>query len=337
MNKTLTLQKLLIIFGIPILMILSMILIARSSIFNLYSNKLTLGVTLDLLLTIPLVYFLLIRNTSIPKTTTVPLMIFGLIIGSIILPSENQYYLNLFKTWVFPVIEIVVISFIIFNVRKTIKKLKRNKAFAFDFFSTLKETCNEILPKRVVMPVVTEIAVFYYGFIYWKKRDLNKNEFSYHKNSGTISLLVAIIFIIGIETVAFHFLLLKWSDTAAWVLTFLSIYSAIQIFGFLKSIIKRPISIEDNKLKLRYGILSEVSINLNEIESLVLTSKEIEFNKKTRKLSPFGELESHNVVIRLKKENTLCGLYGIKRKFTTLAFYIDNKEEFKNQIENKGY
>jgi len=336
MNQTITLQKQLILFGIPILMILAMVLIARSSIFILNPNKLALGITLDLLLTIPLIYFLLIRNTSIPKTTIVPLMIIGLIIGSIILPSENQYYLTLFKIWVFPVIEMTMIGFVIFNIRKAIKKFKKNKAYTFDFFSTLKETCYEILPKKAVIPVVTEIAVFYYGFIYWKKRNLNKNEFSYHKNSGTISLLVAIIFIIGIETVAFHFLLLKWSDTAAWILTFLSIYSAIQIFGFLKSIIKRPISIEDNKLKLRYGILSEVTIDLNEIETIELTSKEIEFNKETRKLSPLGELESHNVVIRLKKENTLSGLYGIKKKFTVLAFYIDNKQEFKNKIENNN-
>ncbi len=334
MNKTIHFQKRLIIVGIPLVLILFLVFIAKSSAFSLNPNKLSLGITFDLLLTIPIVYFLLIKKTSIPKTTIVPLLLIGLIIGSLILPTENQHYLNLFKTWIFPIIEITVISFVIHSIRKAIKKFKKQKELAFDFFTTLKETCYEILPKKVVIPVVTEIAVFYYGFIYWKKRGLKRNEFTYHKNSGTISLLIALILIIGIETVAFHFLLLKWSNVAAWILTFLSIYSAIQIFGFLKSIVKRPISIEGDTLKLHYGIMSEAFIDLKEIKNIELTTKDIEFNKETRKLSPLGELESHNVVISLNKVNTLNGLYGIKRKFKTLALYVDNKEEFKTQLES---
>ena len=334
MNKAISLQKQLLIIGIPLLMILLLVFITKSSMFSLNPNELSLGITLDLLITTPLAYFLLIRKTNIPKTTIVPLLFIGLIIGSIILPSENQHYLNVFKVWIFPVIEIAIISLVIYNIRKAIKNFKRHKKLTFDFFTTLKETCYEILPQKAVIPVVTEIAVFYYGFLYWKKRDLKKNEFSYHKNSGTISLLIALILIIGIETVALHFLLLKWNSTAAWVLTFLSIYSAIQIFGFLKSITKRPISIEENKLKLCYGILSEAFIDLKEIETIELTSKDINFNRETRKLSPLGELESYNVIIVLKKENILSGLYGIKRNFKTLALFVDKKEEFKKQLES---
>ena len=334
MNKTINIQKNLFIFGIPLLIIGLMIFIAKSSFFRLNPDRLAIGITFDILLTVPFVYFLLIRKTTIPKITIVPFLIFGIIICSIILPSENQYYLNLFKTWGLPIVELSVLSFVIYNVKKGIKNYKKKKHLSFDFFTTLKNTCYEILPRNVVIPVVTEIAVFYYGFLYWKKRELKENEFSYHKDSGTITLLIAIIFIIAIETVAFHFLLLKWSNIAAWILTFLSIYSAIQIFGFLKSMFKRPISIENNKLYLRYGIMNEATIELKEIDSMEISSKDIELNKETRKLSFLGELESHNVIIRLKNKNTLIGLYGIKKKFKVLALYIDNKNEFKNQIDN---
>lgn len=334
MNKSINIQKKLLIFGIPLLIIGLMVFIAQSSLFRLNPDSLAIGITFDILLTAPFMYFLLIRKTTIPKTTIVPILIFGIIICSIILPSENQHYLNLFKTWVLPIVELSVLSFVIYNIRKGIKNYKEKKNVSFDFFTTLKNTCYEILPKNIVIPVVTEIAVFYYGFLYWKKRELKENEFSYHKDSGTISLLIAIIFIVAIETVTFHFLLLKWSHIAAWILTFLSIYSAIQIFGFLKSMSKRPISIAHNKLYLRYGIMNEATIELKEIESIEISSKDIELNKETRKLSFLGALESHNVIIRLKNENTLIGLYGIKKKFKVLALYIDNKNEFKNQIDN---
>lgn len=334
MNQPLSIQKSIVIFGIPLLIIGLMIVIANSSMFINNPNELSVGITFDLLLTVPLVYFLLIRKTKIPKTTVVPFLILGLIICSFILPSENQYYLNLFKTWILPIIELSILSFVIYNIRKGIKKYKLNKTESLDFFSTLKNTCYEILPKGVVIPVVTEIAVFYYGFLYWKKRELKENEFSYHKDSGTITLLIAIIFIVAIETVVLHILLAKWSNIAAWILTFISIYSGVQIFGFLKSMLKRPISIENDKLFLRYGIMNETTIDLRDIDSLEISSKDIELNKETRKLSFLGELESHNIIIRLKEENTLTGLYGIKRTYKNLALHVDKKIEFENRIKN---
>jgi len=311
-----------------------MIFIAKSQLFINNSNNLATEITFDLLLTVPFIYFLLIRKTNIPKTTVVPFLILGIVISSIILPSENQYYLNLFKTWVLPIVEISILSFVIYNVRKGIKHYNLNKTESFDFYTTLKNTCYEILPKGFVIPVVTEIAVFYYGFIYWKKRDLKENEFSYHKESGTIALMIVIIFLVAIETAVIRILLAKWSNTAAWILTFLSIYTGIQIFGFLKSMFKRPISIENNKLFLRYGVMNEATINIEDIESIEVSSKDVELNKETRNLSFLGELESHNLIIRLKKENTLIGLYGMKRKFKNLTFHVDDKIKFKDLVIN---
>jgi len=311
-----------------------MIALAKSSMFKTNPNTLSIGITFDLLLTVPLLYFLLIRKTSIPKTTVVPFMIVGMVVCTVVLPTQNQYYLDLFKTWVFPIIELSIVSYVIYNITKAIKRYRLNRSEKVDFFTTLKNTCYEILPKSLVIPVVTEIAVFYYGFIYWKKRNLNENEFSYHKDSGTVVLLIAIIFIVAVETFVLHILLQKWNVTVAWILTFLSIYSGVQLLGFLKSLSKRPISINNNKLYLKYGIMNETIIDLKNIDSIEILSKDIELNKETRKLSFLGELESHNIIIRLKEENELTGLYGIKRKYRNLALHVDNKIEFTNRINN---
>ncbi len=333
MNKTVNFQNPIFIFGIPFLIIGTMVLIAKSSIFKSNPDSLSIAITFDLLLTAPLVYFLLIRKTKIPKTTVVPFLILGLVVGSFILPTENQQYLILFKTWALPLIEIAVVSFVIYNIRKVAKQYRLNKTASFDFFTTLKSTCLELLPKATVSPIVTEIAVFYYGFVYWKKRPLKENEFSYHKESGSVALFIALICIIIIETVALHFLLLKWSSISAWILTFLSVYSGLQIFGFLKSMLKRPISIENGQLFLRYGIMTESTIQLKDIESIEVSSKDLEQTDHTRKLALLGDLESHNIILHLKKENILTGLYGIKKPYKTLAFYVDNKSQFKNQLE----
>ncbi|TSE10117.1 hypothetical protein [Aquimarina algiphila] len=323
----------LIVFGIPLLLILSMVLIAKSKIFEVNPGTLSFAITIDLLFTIPILYFLLIKKKNIPKTTIIPFFVIGMLITSYIIPKEHQSLLNWAKNWIFPFVELGVFMYLFYKVRKTIKRYNANAKLKPDFLSALKETSHEILPKKIASLLTMELAVVYYGFIDWKKKRLAQHEFSYHKKSGTISLLIALIVIITIETYVLHVLLLKWSPIAAWIATILSMYSGIQLFGFLKSLMKRPIAIEEDKLHLRYGILSETIIDIANIDAIEITSKDMVFDTKTRKLSPFGELEAHNMVIRLKKENTLTGLYGIQKTFTTIAFFIDNKEEFKGELE----
>jgi len=101
-----------------------MIFIAKTSLFQLNSEKIAIGITFDLLLIIPLIYYLLIRKTNIPKMTIIPFLILGVVICSIILPQENQYYLSQFKTCVLPLIELSILSYVIYNVRKGLKHYK---------------------------------------------------------------------------------------------------------------------------------------------------------------------------------------------------------------------
>lgn len=335
MNKSLNIQKSIVILGLLLLVYAAMILLVNSLYFTKNPNLLSLGITIDLIVIAPLLYVFLIRKTSIPKTTVIPLIMLGILCCSLILPADNQYYLNLFKTWGVPVLELSVLTLLIYKFRKTRKVFLKEKSNTFDFFIVLKNTCSEILPKPLVMPMATEIAVFYYGFINWKVKDLKKNEFTYHKESGTMALLFALILIISAETVGLHYLLLKWNAVFAWIFTGLSIYSGIQIFGFLKSMTKRPILIENNLLYLKYGIMTEAIINLSDIDSIEITSRDIEVNDNLRKLSFLGDLESHNVIMHLKKENTLFGLYGMKKTYKSIAFFADKKEEFKSYLENE--
>ena len=162
MNHTININ--LIRFGIPLCLLGILIFIMKSP-FHAENGIMNLAITIDLLLIVPLLYFLLIRKTEIPKTTVVLVMIIGLLIGSYFLPKESQTYLTIFKIWILPIVELSILSFVIYNVCKVIKHYKLNKNESFDFFTTLKNTCYKILPKGTVIPLVTEIAVFYYGFV----------------------------------------------------------------------------------------------------------------------------------------------------------------------------
>ena len=222
----------------------------------------------------------------------------------------------------------------IFKVRKAQKTFKGIKDDKMDFYGALKSTCYQILPKKLVLPFATEVAVIYYGFVNWKKRILKHNEFSYHKKSGTPALLGVLIFMIAIETFALHILIERWSVVVAWVLSGLSIYTAIQILGFGKSLAQRPISLAKNSLTLRYGILNEAEIPLEDIDHIELSRKPLNKDSQAIKLSPLGDFESHNVVIQLNKENKSTGLYGMQKRFRVIGIHVDKPNEFKEKIEN---
>lgn len=335
MTRLLSDRRPIIALGILVLMLGSLFLLMKSPLIS-SSNILSFAVTADLLITVPLIYFLLIRKTDIPNTTTIPILIIGMLLGTYLLPEEEQTYLELFKTWVLPLVEVAILTFAIIKVRKAIKRYKAVEFRSPDFFTALKSTCGEILPATLVMPFATEVAVIYYGLINWKSRRPGENEYTYHKESGTPALMGAFVFIIMIETVAFHLLLDRWSPVVAWVLTGLSLYTALQVIGFAKSLTQRPIVINSSSLTLKYGILNEVEIPFDELENVEISSKELGKSPLTKKLSPLGDLESHNVVIHLKSEHELIGLYGLKKRFKVLALHVDQPQEFYESVSKKG-
>ncbi|CAL68451.1 hypothetical protein [Christiangramia forsetii] len=336
MDKLNSLQRNLVLFGVPLSIISLLLLLRVSPLFQQNQEALSIGITFDLLILVPGIYFLLIRKTSIPKTTVVPFMILGLVLCSVFLPAENQQYVDLFKKWILPLVEITIVGYVLWKVKGALMTYRLNRDDSIDFFSALKNTCSEILPKKLVTPFATEIAVFYYGFFQWKKVKLNSNQFTLHKGNGTIALMAVLIFLILVETIVLHILLVRWSEIAAWIVTTLSFYSGLQIFGFLRSLSKRPILVSDTMIYLKYGIMSEATLKISDIESIELSSKEFFEDKNAKKLSILGDLESHNVVIHMKSEYQIIGLYGIKKNFKTLLVFLDKKEDFKNLVESRN-
>lgn len=331
--QNISINKNLLAFAIPLGLFGILILYIQSALFN-GSSVMNFAISADLLLTIPLIYFLLIRKTAIPNTTVIPVMIIGLLIGFNLLPVESQTYLLLFKSWVFPIIELSILGFVIFKVSRIIKSYQGIKNTSNDFYAVLKTSCKEALPSPVSIFMASEIAVFYYGFLNWGKKIYCDNEFTYHKNSGAQGLFGGIILVIAIETFVLHNLVAGWSVMAAWILSGISIYTGIQFLGFARSLSARPITFDMNSISLRYGIMNEVTIPFDSIESIEISSRDLSKETLEKKLSLLGELESHNVIINLKHNHELVGFYGIKSKFKALGLYLDEPMAFKEKIDS---
>jgi len=321
--------------GLPLTMFIVLAFMIVYMLPVLGSEELGMALTLDLLIVVPFLYFLLIRKTTIPLTTVVPVMLIGVLIGNYLLPEGERTYLNLFKTWALPFIEISVLVLIVMKVRQTLHQFKKVSAISPDFYDGVKATCLELFPTKLAPFVAAEISVIYYGIIHWRHKKLAPEEFSYHKNSGTHALMGALLMAIVVETVAIHFLISEWNNTIAWILTGLSLYSVVQIGGIAKSLSRRPVVVGNEKLVLRYGIMNQAEISYDKITSIFLSKARIDVDSNVITLSPLGQIEQYNVIIDLAEDCCLYGLYGSTKHFRTIALYIDELNRFQDQLSDK--
>lgn len=322
----------LLIYGLPTLIIFCATTIAFTPFFAQHP-ELAIGITYDLTLSAPLLYLFLIRKTKIPKITVVPFFTVGIIIASFILPGEQQSHLDFIKFWIAPVVELGVLAFVGLSAYKTFQTYKFLKGKSSDVLTILRETCRKTLTFPILANVFAfEIAVFYYAFLSWKKSKPAANTFTYHKKNGAIALYAAFIFIISMETIVIHVLVAMWSALLAWILTLSSLYIVWLFFAHIKAILQRPIEVADDKVFIRYGLLGEAEIDLDNIESVELSSVPPAEKDDAKRISPLGELEQFNTIIQLKQESTTNGFYGIKSKYKTLLLFVDENQKFKQLI-----
>ena len=320
-------------FSVPLLLLLFLVMLPRTIAFQHSPAELSVGILLDLLITIPLIFYFLIRKTEIPTFTIIYPFLIGMVLAGIIIPIEHQFLLSRIKGIALPLVEIGIISLLLYKVKSLNASLKKTKED--DFYDKLLIACQEVFPNRMAKIVATEIAVIYYLFVSTKRKDITELEFTYFKKSGIKSVIGVFLFLISIETFVLHIVVARWNSTIAWVLSLIGVYTMIQIVAVLRSMNKRLITInyETQSLHLRYGFGCQTFIPFQSIERIEKSRKSITNDKGHVCLSLFDMVDSNNVIIYLKEENTLQKIYGIEKRYTAISLFVDEKDLFVESIE----
>jgi hypothetical protein len=312
---------------IPALLFLGLIILIKS---NYYISDFSVYVTIDFLFTIPLIYFLLIRKKEIPKFTVISVFVLATLMASYFIPNTDQQFLSYAKKYIVPLLEVGVVSFIIYKARllfKTYKSTNEN----LDFYDSIRIATAQVFPEKIAHFLSAEITVFYYLFFNWKKTKASEGLFSYHKEGTYNGVFLGIILVVMIETFVLHFIIIKWSVIAAWILTILSVYTLLQFLALLKAIQRRPILFnkEKKELILRFGFAGFAKVTIDNIENIEFNSKDIE-DEEIQYFSFLGKLSGHNTILHFKEKIVFESIYGIKKEAKALAFIIDDKQAFSN-------
>ncbi len=93
MNKALSIKSGYLVWLLPLLIITTLVLIAKSPVFYRHPDVMSVGITLDFLITLPLVFYLLIRKKNISWLVVSPVATAGIIIAGLVIPKDHQQFL----------------------------------------------------------------------------------------------------------------------------------------------------------------------------------------------------------------------------------------------------
>lgn len=338
MSTSFTAKSLLQVLGIPLAIMVFSVILALSQSPNM-GSVLSTAIILDLVLTAPLVYLILIWKKNISKATVIRVIGLGLIIASVVIPENQSQLLAPINSLILPLLELFVVYTLMQMVSGAAKTYRSISDNSTDHYFLIKESIKSVISnKRFADVIATEVGMVYYAFFGWtNKAGQRDNEFTGYKENGIIAILFAIALILLVEAFGMHLLLIRWNSSLAWVLLALSIYTVIQLLGHINALKGRYSTVGRADLYLKHGLFGDLKVDFKNIEKIEFSSRDIENgDKKVEKLAFPKGLQDHNVIMYLNDTMKIEKLYGIKTECDVLLFYVDNVHDFEKILKAKN-
>jgi hypothetical protein len=285
------------------------------------------GVLTDLLLTVPLAFYLLaVRRAGWPVRTLIPLFLASLTGAALLVPEHRVTLLRVAEILSAPV-EIGLVAWIAFRVRRSL----RGTRGADDPLERLRAVAFDILPaRRVAEAVAFEMAVIYYALLARRRGEdqgpAGARSFTYHLKSGYGAILGALAMVIVAETVPVHLLLARWSPRVAWTLTVLGLYSLVWLIADFRATRLRPIVADERSLHLRCGLRWSVTVPRERIVAV---------HERAPKSEPVLRLTlpmARPLWLELDAPVTADGPYGLQRQARWIAVAVDDTRAFREML-----
>ncbi len=280
------------------------------------------ALTLDFTLVVPaLVYVFAVRTGRLPLIALVPVFVAGYAMANLTIPHQHQDVLAMIRFVIIPA-EAALVIYLTVAARRSLKSMPATG----DFVTQFRTVAQDVLKNRIPADIfTTELSLFYHAFR--KSGKEVDGGFTVHRRVGYVAIVVALIVAIAVETLAVHFFVARWSVVLAWVMTGLSIYSIVWLVGDCRALMSRLTRFSVDRLLFRFGLRWEADIRLSNINAVeVITSG--------RDLPFIITLSGNpNIWVSFYDSVEFVGLYGIRKKATSLALRLDDPIAFRNELQ----
>lgn len=312
------------------------LLLPGSPLFARNPDAATFGLTFDLTVTVPVLFYLLVvRPVRLPTAALVPAVVMSFAGAALVLPHDRQHYLHLERALFAPA-ELLLAGLAVRRVQRAVRE-SRAAAESMDVVEVIRgAVCGGIPLARVADVVTSEVAILYYGLFSWRTRPVvgvRDLAFSYHRKSGYVALLGTLAAVTVVEAAVVHLLVQGWSRTAAWVLTALSAYGLLWLLGFLQAVRLRPILLGPDALHLRSGLRWSARIPY-ELISRVAPAGIAPPDRRAPGYLHAAPLGSPRLLVELDGTVDAEGLYGLTRRgVSRIGITVDDLPGFTAELE----
>jgi hypothetical protein len=293
-----------------------------------------LGVMLDLVVMVPLVYwFLAVRRGGWSRATLIPVVLLSILGAAVMLPHHHGLLRKLLETLAIPY-EIGLVTWISVRTWRAVRR-GGGDGDTLDTLERLRSVAGDVLPaRRAAEAIAFEMAVLYYALFSWRRKvqeTPGMEPFTYHRKGGYGAIVFAVLLMMAAEGIPTHVLVMRWSPVTAWVLTFLTAYGAVWFLADWRATRLRPLLLGPGELRLRVGLRWTATIPR---ESIAAVHK-----KRPPGSDPYLRASlpgATPIWIELAEPVTAKGPYGIEKRARWISLSVDDPERFRRALAADG-
>jgi hypothetical protein len=285
------------------------------------ADLLAIGLTLDLVLVVPALWYLLVvRRLGWPWISVAPVAILSVVAAGQVIPAPHRGALTIAE-WMLIPLELAVLGFIGWKAVRAARRMRSLAAGSTDMLATIRSATREVIPARRAAEIAaSEVAMFHYGLAAWgRPAPTAPDEFTVHEKSAYGSVIAGLMLLTAMELFPVHLLLSRWSPLAAWTLTALSLYGALWLLADWRATRLRTIRLSAAGLHLRAGLRWDILIPLERVRSIERFSA-ADADPKPLKLTAFGDPD---LLVTTDRPVEALGLYGFTRRTDRFAVAVD--------------
>jgi hypothetical protein len=303
--------------------------IVHSRLFVMNPDVAVWGVTFDLMLTIPAVYYFgLVRRGRASFASMIPLFAVCGLAARQIVPGAHQQFLHQLGLVISAPLELFAIGWLVMRTRNAKRMLGGG-----DAIDRLRAAALELTRNPVVAEVVVgEVVVWYFALLSWRRKpDVREGQtaVTVHEQSGWGVVLVALFIVMAGEAFGMHLVIQHWSRLWAWVLTGFEAYGMLWFIADLRALKLRPTVIDAEAVRIRFGLRWNAVIPRTAIASIEKIGGPTEKRPGLLKVAIIND-PTH--LITLREPVTATSMFGIRREIHELALAPDDAAAFEQAL-----